>query len=144
MVYMDAPRPTSAIVRTPAGRSEDDRSSPTNAPEHAAYKIRKQSSSSALLGIKLNDPRARDLLENDMTGEIPLATVVVAVADDTVVAARAGEKAGAKITMAARIVALMMRTDPLLRRNFDAHRRGAGLYINDGNNHENGFETCLA
>lgn len=104
------------MVRTPAGRSDDDRSNPINAPEHAAYNNLKQSSSSALLGKKLNVPSARDWGENGMAeGEIPPATDAV---DD---AACAGEKAGAKATMAASNTALIMRIDFRFLSNFDAH-----------------------
>mmetsp|Transcript_3347 Transcript_3347/g.6132 ORF Transcript_3347/g.6132 Transcript_3347/m.6132 type:complete len:82 (+) Transcript_3347:389-634(+) len=79
-----------------------------------------------------------------MTGEIPLAADAVAVVvADTVDTARAGEKAGAKITMPASIIELRRRLDPLLCNSLDAHRRGAGLCTNDGN-HEYDLEVCLA
>ena len=79
-----------------------------------------------------------------MTGEIPLAADAVAVVvADTVDTARAGEKAGAKITMPASIIELRRCLDPLLCNSLDAHRsrRGAGLCTNDGN-HENDLEVA--
>ena len=139
MVKMHAPSPTKAIVRTPAGRSDEDLSSPINAPEQAAYSIRKASSNSALVGSKLNVPRARDWLVNGMTaGDIPRAA-----AAGTVDTARAeGENAGPKTRIPASIIEVRRRLDPFLCNSLDAHRKGVGFFC--VNHERNGLETCRA
>ncbi|KAL3770979.1 hypothetical protein ACHAW5_000381 [Stephanodiscus triporus] len=103
------------MVRTPAGRSEEERSSPTNAPQHAAYSSRRQSSSSAPLGRRRNEPRAR-LVGKAGTVGIPAAAAAAAAAApagakvDVVVARAAGESAGASIATAQRATEIASRT----------------------------------
>ena len=109
IVYIHAPSPTNAMVRTPAGRSDDDRSNPTNAPLHAAYNNLKHSSSSALVGKMLNDPKACDF-RGRLTGDRPAAATTddddEDTADDDVAAISAayaaGENVGPKRTTIAR------------------------------------------
>lgn len=135
-VYMHEPSPTKAIVRTPAGRSEEDRSSPTNAPRQAEYNNRKHSSISALVGMQGNDPRARETGIAGETGESPLFA--------TAVAACAGENAGANAIIAANMI-VRRCLYPLLRTNPDAHLIGAvRLRRNDGRRDRRDLGVCLA
>ena len=89
------------MVRTPAGRSWDERSNPMNAPVDAAYSRRKHSSHSDLVGRKLNDPNALDV-----TAKVLLLVVVPPAMVD---ARAAGENAGPNIITKANTLPISIR-----------------------------------